>query len=157
MGSQQLFPGRGSHSLSPGPAPTGAGWQRPAAPAPSLPGTVSVPASSPRGDVGQEKLRAAAASLSGTFGLPPPGAREPWRLELTPSSPAPGCWPPSQSHHPPGCGHTRGDRAGVEAPANISGLVPRARDMEVPHGSLSPAAHVPVQRSPPSQEGIAWK
>lgn len=51
----------GSHSLP--PAPMGAGQQSAAAPAPPFPGTVSVPASSPRGDVGQEKLRAAAASL----------------------------------------------------------------------------------------------
>lgn len=45
------------------PTLMGGGAAERAAPAPPFPGTVSVPASSPRGDVGQEKLRAAAASL----------------------------------------------------------------------------------------------
>lgn len=138
------------------PTLMGGGAAERAAPAPPFPGTVSVPASSPRGDVGQEKLRAAAASLSGTFGLPPPGAKEPWGLELTPSSPSPGCWPPSQSHHITDCGHSRGDRAGLESPANISALGPMCWDMEVTPGS-PPAAHIPVQRLPPSQEGTALK
>lgn len=35
-----------------------------------------------------------------TFGLLPSGAKGPWRLELTPGAPSPGCWPLSQRRRP---------------------------------------------------------